>query len=351
MSEKRFPATPKRKSDARKKGQVLKSQELTSAIMLLAMITALKFLLPAIFTGTAKLFRYIIAAPSEWDIDSFWRVVLDISYQCLYILGPLFLVAVVAAIAVNFLQVGSLFTFEPVMPKLSRLSPVDGFKRMFGLKGLIQMVKSLIKVLIIGYLLFDVIRDNLNVFPALQTLTVGQSVVFLGDTLFGLAFKIALSFLGLALADYLYQWWEYQKNLRMSHEEIKEEYKQTEGDPQVKSQIKKRQRMMAMRRMMEDLKKADVVVTNPTHYAVALKYDLTKHAAPFVVAKGQDEVALKIKEIARENDIIVMENKPLARSLYNQTELGQVIPADLYKAVAEILAFVYKLNKRKRNPA
>jgi flagellar biosynthetic protein FlhB len=164
-----------------------------------------------------------------------------------------------------------------------------------------------------------------------------------------LAWKIGLAFLVIAFADFLYQWWEYEKNLRMSHEEIKQEYKQTEGDPQLKAQIKKRQRMLAMRRMMEDLKQADVVVTNPTHYAVALKYDPAQFSAPYVVAKGQNEIALKIRAIAEECNIVIMENKPLARSLYAQVELGQVVPADLYKAVAEVLAFVFKLNKRRHH--
>jgi len=347
IAEKRFRATPKRKQEARKKGQVLKSQELTSAVVLLALVGVLKFWLPQIFTKTAELFRYLVTMRVEWNISYVWKVALDVSWQFLFILGPIFLAAIVVAIAINFLQVGSMFSVESIMPKASRINPVEGIKRMFGPKALVQLAKSLIKVFIIGYFLYNIIRDNLNIFPALQEITVGQSVVILGNILFGLAWKIALAFLVLSLADFLYQWWEYEKNLRMSHDEIKEEYKQTEGDPQIRAQIKKRQRAMAMRRMMEDLKQADVVITNPTHFAVALKYNLSKRPAPYVVAKGQNEIALRIRAIAQENNIVIMENKALARALYSQVELGQAVPAGLYKAVAEVLAFVYKLNKRK----
>lgn len=348
IAEKRFPATPKRKQDARKKGQVLKSQELTSAIMLLALVGLLRFWLPSMFNKAAELFSYITSLPAELSGANLSQLYISIAWQCLNILWPIFLVAVLAALAVNFAQVGVLFSFEPIIPKLSRLSPLEGLKRMFGPKAWMQLAKSLLKVVIIGYFLYTVIRDNMNVFPVLQWSTVRESVVFLANMIFELAWKIALAFLIIAFADFLYQRWEYEKNLRMTFQEIKEEYKQTEGDPQLKAQIKKRQRLLAMRRMMEDLKTADVVVTNPTHLAVALKYDPIKYAAPYVVAKGQDETALRMKKIAGENEIVIMENKPLARALYSQVELGQVVPGDLYKAVAEVLAFVYRLNKRKR---
>ncbi|NLL52148.1 MAG: flagellar biosynthesis protein FlhB [Peptococcaceae bacterium] len=348
IADKRFPATPKRRRDARKKGQVLKSQELSSAVMLLAFVGVLKFMLPTIFWRAGELFRYFIAYPTDWNVKSVGKASLEIFTQLLLVLGPLFAIAFVLAIAVNFLQVGALLTFHPLKPQLSRLSPLKGLKRMFGLRGLVQLVKAIFKVIIIGYFLYSVIKKNIDVFPTLQAYTVAQSLSFLSGVLFELAWKVALAFIVLAIADYLYQWWDYEKNLRMSHEEIKEEFKQSEGDPQVKAQIRKRQRMMAMRRMMEDLKEADVVVTNPTHLAVALKYDQSKYPAPYVVAKGQGEVAMRIKTIAQENGIVIMENKPLARALYSQVELGQVVPSDLYKAVAEVLAFVYRLNKRKK---
>lgn len=348
IAEKRFPATPKKKLDARKKGQILKSQELTSAVMLLALVGLLKVWLPYMLNGIAELFSYVTDMSVEWNNLLVWQVMVTLSWKCFLLLGPLFLASAVAAIAVNYLQVGSLFTFETISPKISRLSPIQGLKRMFGLKALVQLIKSLFKVGVIGYFLFDVIRNNINVFPALQGLTVIESVIILGNLLFELAWKTAVAFIIIAILDFIYQWYDYEKNLRMSHQEIKEEFKQTEGDPQLKAQIKKQQRELAMRRMMEDLKGADVVITNPTHFSVALKYEPQKSSAPYVVAKGQDAVALRIREIARDNDIVIMEDKHLARALYAQVELGQSVPADLYKAVAEVLAFVYRINKRKK---
>lgn len=316
--------------------------------MLLAIIGVLRFWLPSVVVKIGELFRYVYSLSFEWNSSVVSEVMLNVFWQSFLVLGPIFLTAIAVGIAVNYIQVGSLLAVEPIKPQISRLNPLEGLKRMFGVRAWVQLIKSLFKVIIIGYFLYAVIRDNIDVFPALQGVNALQGAVLLGDILFELAWKVALAFVIVAIADYIYQWWEYEKNLRMSHEEIKEEFKQTEGDPQLKAQMKKRQKLIAMRRMMEDLKQADVVITNPIHFAVALKYDPQKFDAPYVVAKGQDEVALRMKEIARENDIVIMENKPLARSLYAQVEIGQVIPADLYKAVAEVLAFVYKINKRKR---
>lgn len=350
IAEKRFPATPKRRQEARKKGQVLKSQELTSALMLLALVAMLKLWLPSIINHLAELFGHVnslVEQNQQWSIATISELMLGVSWQFFRALAPIFLVAFIMAILVNFLQVGPLFTVEPLKPKISRLSPIQGLKRMFGIRALVQLAKSLMKVVVIGYFLYAVVRDNIDFFPLLQRVNVVQSLILVSDVLFELAWKVAVAFLLIALGDFLYQWWDYEKNLRMSHQDIKEEFKQTEGDPQIKAQIKKQQRLLANRRMMEDLKKADVVITNPIHYAVALKYDPLKFEAPYVVAKGQDELALRIKALAAENDIIVVENKPLARALYAQVDLGEVVPEDLYKAVAEVLAFVYKLNRRR----
>lgn len=349
IAEKRFPATPKRKQDARKKGQVLKSQELTSALMLLALVGVLKFWLPHMLERMSQVFGFVYAFSYEWDIKTVTLIMTELCLQFFFILAPVFLVGFLIALLVNYFQVGFLITFEPLKPKLSRLSPIAGAKRMFGVKAWAQLIKSLLKVVIIGYFLYAVIRDNFQVFAVLQHISVKQSTVLIGEILFEMAWKIALAFVLVAILDFLYQWWEYTKELKMSHQEIKEEFKQMEGDPQLKAEVKKKQRSIATRRMMEDLKRSDVVITNPTHLAVALKYDPAKFEAPYVLAKGQGQVAQKIKEIAREQNIVIMENKPLARALYNQVEIGQVVPKDLYKAVAEVLAFVYKLTRRKKS--
>lgn len=316
--------------------------------MLLAMIGVLKFWMPSILERSANLFKYVYSLPTEWSSISVASLMVNVSYQAAQILAPLLITAVAVAVAVNYIQVGSLFSVEAIMPKLSRLSLIEGAKRMFGVRAWVQLTKSLLKVAAIGYFLYAVLRDHMDMFPALQQINSLQAAIFLGDILFELSWKIATAFVIIAVLDFLYQWWEYEKNLRMSHEELKEEYKQNEGDPQLKNEMKKRQRVLAMRRMMEDLKKADVVITNPTHYAIALKYEPQKYDAPYVVAKGQDQIAFRIREVAEENRIVIMENKPLARTLYAQVEIGQVVPAELYKAVAEVLAFVMKINRKKR---
>ncbi|MFZ3101242.1 MAG: flagellar biosynthesis protein FlhB [Desulfitobacteriaceae bacterium] len=351
MSEKQFPATPRRKQEARKKGQVFKSTELNSAILLLGLVAVLKYWLPEMLFRMEKLFAYCWSQATDWTYQSVASLMLNLLWQGSIIVGPIFGVGLLLAILSNYLQVGTLFTLESIKPQLSRISLISGAKRMFGLKAWVEVSKSLFKVILIGYFLYASIRDNLQIFPALQQLDLGQSTIFLGRAILNLAWKIALSFLILAIFDFLYQWWEHEKNLRMSHEDMKEEFKQTEGNPQLRAEIKRKQRAMAMQRMMQDLKKADVVVTNPTHFAVALRYDLKENKAPYVVAKGQDEVAKRIREFAKEYNIVIMENKPLARAIYAQVEIGQAIPNDLFKAVAEVLAFVYRLKKRKSNSA
>ncbi len=347
MSEKKHAATPRRKEEARKKGQVFKSQEAISAFMLLGLVAVLKYWLPTMLQRMEELFPYVLSLPSDWTERSVASLMLNILWLGIQIMAPILGAGFLIALAANYIQVGILFTGESMKPQISRLSLVSGAKRMFGVKAWVELAKSLTKVILIGYFLYASVRDRLQIFPALQQLDVGQGAIFLGQAVMELAWKISISFFGIAALDYLYQRWDYEKNLRMSHEELKQEYRQTEGNPELKSEIKKRQRALAMSRMMQDLKKADVVVVNPTHFAVALRYDLNVQKAPYVVAKGQDQVGLRMRELAKEYDLVIMENKPLARALYAQVEIGQGIPADLYKAVAEVLAFVYRLKKKK----
>ena len=347
MSEKKHAATPRRKADARKKGQVFKSQEVISSFMLLGLVAVLKNWLPTMLQRMEQLFPYVLGLSTEWTERSVAGLMLNVLWLGIQIMWPIFGTGLMIALAANYMQVGILFTGESMKPQLSRISLISGAGRMFGIKAWVELAKSLTKVMLIGYYLYASVRDRLQIYPALQQLDVGQGAVFLGQAVMELAWNISISFLLLAALDYLYQRWDYEKNLRMSHEELKQEYKQTEGNPELKGEIKKRQRAMAMSRMMQDMKQADVVVTNPTHFAVALRYDLKVQKAPYVVAKGQDQVALRMKELAKEYDLVIIENKPLARALYAQVEIGQGIPADLYKAVAEVLAFVYRLKKKK----
>ncbi|MGI6119829.1 MAG: flagellar biosynthesis protein FlhB [Desulfosporosinus sp.] len=347
MSEKKHPATPRRKEDARKKGQVFKSQEVVSALMLLGLVAVLKYWIPGMITRLERFLTYVLGLSPEWTQSSVTNLMFNTFWVAIQIMAPVFGAGFLIALAVNYAQVGFLFTVESMKPQLSRISPLSGAKRIFGIKAWVELTKSLTKVILIGYFLYASVRDRLQLYPALMQLNVEQAAIFLGQALAELAWKIALSFLGIAALDYLYQRWEYERNLKMSHEELKQEYKQTEGSPELKSEIKKRQRAMAMSRMMQDLKKADVVITNPTHIAVALRYNIDEQKAPYVVAKGQDQIALRIRELAKKYDLVIVENKPLARALYAQVEIGQGIPVELYKAVAEVLAFVYRLKKKK----
>ncbi|AFM42694.1 flagellar biosynthetic protein FlhB [Desulfosporosinus acidiphilus SJ4] len=348
MSEKKHPATPKRRQEARKKGQIFKSQEVISSFMLLSAVALLKLWLPVMIQRMAQLFPYVLGLSSEWTESSIASLMVNVLWLGIQIVGPILVTGLVVALAANYIQVGILFTFEPLKPQISRLSPFSGAKRMFGVKAWVELAKSLTKVILIGYFLYASVRDRINIYPALQQLDVKQGAVFIGQALMELGWKISISFFGLAILDYFYQRWDHEKQLRMSHEELKQEFKQTEGNPEIKREIKRKQRALALSRMMQDMKKADVVITNPTHYAVALCYDLKVNSAPYVVAKGQDEIAFRMREVAKDYGLVIMENRPLARALYAQVEIGQGIPEELYKAVAEVLAFVYRLKKKKR---
>lgn len=344
--EKRFPATPKKKKDARKKGQVLKSPEIGSAIVLIGLVMVLRFWLPTMISSMAGMIVTTMHITEEWTVAQVSALMLSLTWQAAIMLLPLFGAAMVLGLAVNYAQVGFLFTAATIKPKLENFSPIKGLKRMFGLKAVVNLVKSLVKFVVIGYFLYSVIANNFGIFPALPNMPVMQAAAVLGGIIFDMGWKVGLAFLMVAFLDFFYQWFEYNKNLKMTLQEIKDEFKQTEGDPHLKAEIKKKQREMAQRRMMEDLKTADVVITNPTHYAIALKYDPGLQEAPQVVAKGKDLMARRIKDVAREENITLFENKELARSLYDQVELGDMVPANLYQAVAEVLAFVYKLSKK-----
>ncbi len=351
MAEKTQKATPKRRQEARKKGQVFKSQELVNALLLLSFVAILKLWVPMLIDQLVDMFYYVMSLSTDWTVGELMGLIPNLILILVKAVWPVLLTALVVGTGANFLQVRALFTTETLKPQFSRISPISGAKRMFGVRAWVELAKSLFKVTVIGYFLYAAIRDNMEMFPILQRVGVMESFTLVGGIILDLAWKIAIAFLGLAVLDMLYQKWDFEKNLKMSHQEVKEEFKQTEGNPEVRSEIKRKQRSLAMQRMMQDLQKADVVVTNPTHFAVALRYDVKESKAPYVVAKGQDYVALRIKELAKEYDIVIMENKPLARALYAQVEIGQAIPGDLYKAVAEVLAFVYRLKKKRHTTA
>lgn len=266
--------------------------------------------------------------------------------EVLLLIAPVLLGAVLVALIVNYMQVGFLLVGEGLKPKLEKLDPIKGFKNIFSLRSLVEFAKSILKMSIIGYLVYSTIKGYQSDIASLSHFSLDAILHFAASITLSLGIKIAAALMILAIFDYMYQKYDHEKKIRMSKQDIKDEYKKMEGDPLIKGKIRERQRRMAMQRMMQEVPNADVIITNPTHFAVALKYEGSEMEAPQIIAKGQDYVALRIKEIAKENGVITMENKPLARALFQRAEIGDAIPADLFQAVAEVLAYVYKLKGR-----
>lgn len=343
--EKTERATPRRREQAHKRGQVFRSVEVGSALLLLGLFLVINLSGPGAYRDIRNLTVGLLGRfrVEEWTAGRVDALLVSVGLLGMKILAPILLTALLIGVAADLAQVGFLFSFEPIKPNFARLDPIAGFQRMFSKRSLVELAKALLKVTVVGWVCYSAIRKEIDLFPLLVDMEIGETVRLLGGLTLGVAWKSGAALLILAAADYAYQRWEYEAGLRMSKQEIKEEMKETEGNPQIRQRIRERQRAMARRRMMQDVAKADVVVTNPTNYAVALKYDLESMTAPQVVAKGQGFLAARIKEVAAEHRVAVVENKPLARALYSSVEVGGTIPAELYQAVAEVLAFVYRL--------
>ena len=266
-------------------------------------------------------------------------------------LAPLLLSLLVVGVLINIIQTGFLFTTKVIMPKLSKLNPFTGFSRIFSTRGLMELAKNIIKIAVVGLVAYWTIKADFEDFIPLLDMQVGQIVTFLGMLVFKVAISTGLMILVIALLDFIWVKYKYIKDLRMSKQEVKEEHRQSEGPPEVKAKMKRVQFQQAMNRMMRDVPSAEVVITNPTHYAVALRYDNETMDAPIMVAKGARKLAEKIKKIATENDIPIVENKPLARSLYQSANIGQMIQPEFFAAVAEVLAFVYNMKSRRGHSA
>lgn len=347
--EKTEKATPKKRQDARKKGQVLKSQDVSAAFVLLLSFLFLIFAAPLMQEG---LFSFLIQAFEKnmlidtLTTDTVMQMYTDSLKEMAVILLPILAVTVVASVGANYFQFGFLFTTESLKIDLKKMDPIKGIKKIISVRAIVNLVKSLLKVAFIGTVTTIVIWTNLEdvLSLALQEPLSTLSTVAQLTGLMGIAASAVL--IVIALLDYMYEKFEYEKQLKMSKQDIKDEYKNSEGDPLIKSKIKQRQREMAMRRMMQDVPNADVVITNPTHFAICLKYDDTSMDAPRVVAKGTDYVAQKIKLIAKENNVVMVENRPLARAMYDQVEIGDQVPEEFFKAVAEILAYVYRIKRK-----
>ena len=347
--EKTEKATPKKRQDARKKGQILKSQDVTSALVLLSVFLFLLIAASFMRDGIMSFFSQTFSKYMRVDtlsIELVVKVYKEVLSEMAVIILPIMAIAVIAGVIGNFLQFGLLFTTEPLKFDLTKLDPVKGIKRLFSTRALIELLKSVLKISLIGTVTTMILWINISNVLSLSFKSPWAALITVSKltVLMGIAASIVLLFI--AVLDYFYQKFEYEKNLKMSKQDIKDEYKNTEGDPLIKSKIKQRQREMAMRRMMQEVPQADVVITNPTHYAIALKYDEETMDAPKVVAKGTDFIAQKIKLIAKENDVVMVENRPLARAMYDQVEIGQRIPNEFFKAVAEVLAYVYRVKRK-----
>ncbi|WP_433615731.1 flagellar biosynthesis protein FlhB [Paenibacillus cellulositrophicus] len=348
--EKTEKATPKKRQDTRKKGQVAKSQDLTGAVVLLASFFSLLMFGSSFKERLVGLFKDIFLNRLTMDlsINNVMSLAVEYGIDILLLLAPVFLTVVVMALAANLMQVGFMLTGESLKPKFSKLDPIKGFKNIFSVRSLVEFAKSILKLVIIGFLVYQTLRGAIADIGKLSEVNIENTFHFVASLTMTLGLKIGAALFVMAALDFLYQKYEFEKSIRMSKQDIKDEYKKMEGDPLIKGKIRERQRRMAMQRMMQEVPKADVVITNPTHFAVALKYEGSNMEAPQIVAKGQDFVALRIKEIAKENGVITMENKPLARALFQRAEIGDSIPADLFQAVAEVLAYVYKLKGKVR---
>ena len=347
--EKTEKATPKRRQDERKKGNVFQSREIGVVFSLLVSFYGLKLLAPYILRAlewSIRNYFYQAATVDEIITSDAIRYFIQGCGVFAVAAMPLLLVCGAVSVIATLAQTRGLFTMKSAAPKFSRLNPIEGIKKMFSMRGVVELLKSLAKIIVLGYIIWLQFRDEFWAFPRLMDMEPLQGMPFTANIVLEIAKSAAIVMVFVAAADYFYQWWDYEKNLRMSKQELKEEYKQTEGDPQVKGKIRERQQAQARQRMMQKVPGADVVIRNPTHFAVALKYDPQRSSAPVVVAKGADSLALRIVAVAQENGVFITANKPLARGLYEAVDLDREIPDRFYQPVAEVLAFVYSLKKK-----
>lgn len=350
-SEKSEKATPKRRSDERKKGNIFQSKDAVSVAVLLTSFYSLQFYFPSIISNLINLINSMfdqIVQIRTISIESIQLIYIQVTIVFLIIALPMLFVSMGTNIIAVGAQTRFLYTMSSIKFKFDRLDLLKGIQKLFSLRALVDLFKSILKIVILATIVYSTLKPRMNSLIGLFDMEFMQVLVFLGQTIMSVVTSVGMFFIFLALADYAYQWYEYEKNIRMSKQDIKEEYRQMEGDPQIKGKIKERQRMMSQRRMMQNVPKADVIIRNPTHYAIAVQYEMGKQRAPIILAKGMDSLALKIIEVAQKHNIPSIENKSLARGLYESVEIDQEIPEKYYHAVAEVLAFVYQLKKGKK---
>ncbi len=351
-AEKTEEPTAKKLKDARKEGQVARSKELITATGLMAFFLVLKVFMGIMADNFLETFHKTYSSISEVAGEEFTPsishaifndAVMTVLLTCL----PVFLSGMAVSFAVVLYQVKWKISSKPMKPKLNKINPVSGFKKVFSKDKFVELFLELIKIAIIASIAYDTLKNEWDTLLKLYDVSLIQAVMLIGKIIIDLGLRICMFFLIIGIADLFYQKFKFRKDMKMSKQEVKDEYKQSEGDPQVKSKIRAKMREVSQRRMMQALPKADVVITNPTHLAAAIQYDKDISEAPVLIAKGADYLALKIKEVAKEHNITIVENKPLARMLYYNVELGAEVPPELYQMTAEVLAYVYGLKNKK----
>jgi flagellar biosynthetic protein FlhB len=344
--EKTEQPTSRRLEEARQEGRFAVSKELSSFLMLLGALAVFYFLGLWMFSGMADIMKGSMSLfKGELSPKDFRDILTHASWRFLLLISPALAIPVIGALS-YLMQNGFAFTGKPLEPDFSRINPISGVQRLFSLHSVVELFKAIVKIAVLGYVVYGAVKKEWMNMPFLADMDSASSIAYMARTSLMIMVRTSWVIAVIAALDYMYQRWEFQRGLRMTREEIKEEMREMEGDPTVKARIKSIQREMARKRMMQEVPKADLVVTNPTHIAVALKYDRKEAPAPLVVAKGSGLIAEKIREIAKRHNVPVIENKPVARALYKLVEVGMQIPVDMYKAVAEMLAYVYRLRKR-----
>ncbi len=343
--------TAKKRRDERKEGNIFQSKDVTNIGFLLLAFLSISWSFSSMYSKLDETFdKFFILMASDVTINQEFLKDLgwDMFFTVFICVLPIALTCMAAVIIFSGVQTRFLFAMKSLKPKLSKLNPIEGLKKLFSLKNLVELIKNMIKIVILVYVVYAMLLEYIPQVIRMMNMEISVSAALMADMGMDLVLRVVLVFTFVAFADYLFQRWDHERKLKMTKQEVKEEFKQTEGNPEIKGKIKNLQRQRARSRMIQAVPAADVVVRNPTHYAVALKYDRGVSPAPIVVAMGQDSLALRIIQVAQENDVTVVENVPLARALYASCELNREITSEHYTAVAEVLAYVYKLNNKMR---
>ena len=346
--EKTEEPTAKKLTDARKKGQAAKSKEVTTASSLLIFFITIKIFLGFVGERFLTSYHYLYSGITKYTDNEF---TLQIACSLMGSVLQIIIITLIPFLAISFatvfiselVQVKWQISFEPMKPNFNKFNPISGMKRLFSKDKIVDLVISLVKIAVLTYIVYDFLKDRWAMVLNMYSYTLFQAIELIGNTVIDIGIRISVIFFIVAVADWRYRKWKFHEDMKMTKQEVKDEFKNAEGDPKIKSQQRARMQQASQRRMMNALPQADVVITNPTHLAVAILYDKTKYEAPIVVAKGADFLAAKIKDVANENDIEIVENKPLARMLYHNVDVGAQIPPELYQMVAEILAYVYNI--------